>query len=507
MKLYSFVVLLCLSVSFLSAQPAAPQQPPQPPAGLVKPDSNTAPVVRQQEITIGGRKLSYTSTTGMLPLKNSVTGEHEADIFFVAYTLNGTTNPAKRRLTFSFNGGPGSASVWLHMGALGPKRVRMNDDGSLPAAPYHLVPNEGPWLEDTDLVFIDPVGTGYSRAAKPDLGKKFWSVNGDVESVAEFIRLYLARYERWTSPLFLIGESYGTTRAAALSGYLTQQGIALNGVCLVSTILNFQTARFARGNDLPYVLFLPTYTATAWYHKRLPADLQKDLRKTLHEAEAWAIGGYQEALAKGDKLAGAERQSVVDKLARYTGLDKKYLEQADLRVGIQEFIRMLRRDENINVGRLDSRLSGPGVRAVTPTVDFDPSNAAITPPYTATFNQYVRTELGYKTDSRYYILGGGIGRWDWNVEHGYQDVTEGLRSAFAKNPHMKLYIGSGYYDLATPYFAADYTMNHMGLPPAARGNIRAHEYESGHMYYIHLDSLRKMKKDISSFLSWAAPLE
>jgi carboxypeptidase C (cathepsin A) len=441
-----------------------------------------------------------------MPLRNPTSGEHEADIFFIAYTMKGSgSSSAKRRLTFSFNGGPGSASVWLHMGALGPMRVRMNDDGSLPAPPYQLVPNEGTWLEDTDLVFIDPVGTGYSRATKPELGKKFWSVQGDMESVAEFIRMYLTRYERWSSPLIVIGESYGTTRAANIAGYLTQQGIALSGVCLVSTVLNFQTIRFGRGNDLPYMLYLPSYAATAWYHKKLSPDLQKDLRKTLKEVEHWAISGYQEALAKGDKLQGAERKSVLDKMARYTGLDAKYLDEADLRVNIMEFIRQLRRDENVNVGRLDSRLTGAGVRAVTTSVDFDPSNSAIMPPYTATFNDYVRTELGYKTDLKYYILGGGIGQWDWGVDIGYTDVTEGLRSAFAKNPHMKLYVGSGFYDLATPYFAADYTLNHSGLPKGSSANIRTFEYEAGHMYYIHVDSLKKMKKDAANFLEWAAP--
>ena len=500
------VSLLSCSLFLAQAAAAAAAPAPAPATSAVKPEVVTAPVVKQQKLVVNGRTLEYTSTTGMMPLFNPQTKEHEADIFFVAYTLNGVPNKAKRRLTFSFNGGPGSASVWLHMGALGPKRVKMNDDGSLPAAPYQLVPNEGTWLDDTDLVFIDPVGTGYSRATKQELGKKFWGVKGDMESVAEFVRMYLTRYERWSSPLFVVGESYGTTRAANIAGYLTNQGIALNGVMLVSTILNFQTARFTRGNDLPYALFLPTYTATAWYHKRLPADLQKDLRKTLKEVEAWAIGGYSEALAKGDKLQGAERKAVLDKLARYTGLDAKFLDQTELRVNIMEFIRQLRRDENVNVGRLDSRLTGAGERAFTPGVDADPSMSAIIPPYTSTFNDYVRTELGYRNDQQYYVLGGGIGRWDWGVENGFADVTESLRNAFAKNPYMKLYIGSGYYDLATPYFAADYTMNHMGLPKEAWKNIKPYEYEAGHMYYVNLDSLKQFKKDITSFLNWAAPL-
>jgi carboxypeptidase C (cathepsin A) len=493
MRTLFLTTILSLSLWGQAAAPA-----PAPPA------REEPPVVKQQELTVGGRTLRYTSTTGMLPIRNAA-GETEANIFFIAYTLDGVADRSKRRLMFSFNGGPGSASVWLHLGALGPKRVKMNDDGSMPAAPYQLVPNDSTWLDETDLVFIDPVGTGYSRATKPDLARKFFGVQGDIESVGEFIRLYLTRYERWTSPLFLVGESYGTTRAAGLAGYLVEQGIALNGVCLVSTVLQFQTVRFGRANDTPYVLILPTFTATAWYHKRLSADLQKDLRKTLAEAEKFAITEYAEALNKGDKMTAAERKAVVDKIARYTGLDPKYVDQADLRITTQAYMRELQRDKNILVGRLDSRLTGPGLRAVTPTAEFDPSNTAIRPPYTALFAQYVRTELGYKTDAKYYVLGGGIGQWNWGVDNGYAETADSLRQAFAKNPHMKLYVGSGYYDMATPYFAADYTLNHMGLPPQLRQNIRTHEYEAGHMYYIHVPSLQKMKTDVASFLQWATP--
>jgi carboxypeptidase C (cathepsin A) len=461
------------------------------------------PVVRTHEISLHGKALKYTTTTGLMPLRNA-TGEIEANIFFAAYTLDGVTGPAKRRLTFTFNGGPGSSSVWLHLGALGPKRVRMMEDGALPAAPYTLEANTATWLDETDLVFIDPVGTGYSRAAKPDLAKKFHTLTGDVESIGEFIRLYLGKSQRWLSPLFLAGESYGTTRAAGLSGYLADKGIALNGVLLISTVLNFQTIRFNDGNDLPYALYLPSYTATAWYHKKLPAELQKDLQSALRESEQYALSGYPQALMKGSSLTAAERAAAIAKLARLTGLAPAYIERSDLRVEIMPFIRELRRDENIVVGRLDSRLTGPGKPDATQAPEFDPSMSAIRPPYTATFNQYVRGELGYTSDADYHILGGGIGKWDWQTENRYANVSESLRLAFAKNPHMKLYAGSGYYDLATPYFATAYTLNHLGIAPAARANVRAHSYESGHMYYIHVDSLRAMKRDVASFLQWAA---
>lgn len=462
-------------------------------------------MVRKHEITLKGRPLRYTTTTGLMPVRNAE-GATEAHIFYMAYTLDGVTDPSKRRLMFSFNGGPGSSSVWLHLGALGPKRARMLDDGALPPAPYQLVPNEETWLDETDLVFIDPVGTGYSRAVKPDLLAKFTSRTGDIQSVGEFIRLYLTREKRWLSPLFLVGESYGTTRAAGLAGYLIDKGIAFNGIALVSTILNFQTARFTEGNDLPYPLILPTYTATAHYHKRLPAAQQRrPLRELLKEVEQWALGPYSEALAKGDKLPPAERNAAIAKLTAYTGLDARTIDQGELRISLPYFNRALLRDTNQLVGRLDSRLTGPGPRNLSATYEFDPSMSAIRPPYTAAFNHYVRAELGYESDVEYYILGGGIGRWNQNAEGEYVNVSDSLRAAFARNPHMKVYLGAGFYDMATPYFAAYYTLDHMGLAPEVKANVRIHEYEAGHMYYIHVPSLAATKKHITAFLDWATP--
>jgi carboxypeptidase C (cathepsin A) len=464
--------------------------------------SNDKPVITKHEVKVGGRGLKYTVTTGMMPLKNAA-GDTEARIFYIAYTADNAGSPAQRPLMFSFNGGPGSSSVWLHLGALGPKRVRMLDDGGMPAPPYELVDNEYTWLDQTDLVFIDPVGTGYSRAAKPELANKYFGLQGDIASVGEFIRLYLTRYERWSSPLFLVGESYGTTRASGLSGYLIDRGVAFNGIILVSTVMNFATNRFARGNDLPYILFLPTYTATAWYHKKLPPDLQADLRKTLDEVEQWAAGDYATALAKGDKLTPEERQQVIDKLARYTGLDKRYLDNSDLRVEIQHFDKELLRDQKRTVGRLDSRFKGFDALAVSEVPDFDPSLAAIRPPYTAMFNNYVRTDLGFKSDLEYYILGGGVGRWDFGSDNGYADTSEALRSAFAKNPYMKLFVASGYYDLATPYFATQYTLKHMGLEPSLSGNVQTGYYEAGHMMYIEKNSIAQLKRDVTAFIQSA----
>jgi carboxypeptidase C (cathepsin A) len=407
---------------------------------------------------------------------------------------------------FSFNGGPGSSSVWLHLGALGPRRVQMLPDGAMPPPPFQLVDNEHTWLDFTDLVFIDPVGTGYSRAARPELASRYFGLQGDIQSVGEFIRLYLVRNQRWTSPLYLVGESYGTTRAAGLSGYLVDRGVAFNGVMLVSTIMNFQTARFARGNDLPYVLFLPTYTAIARYHKRLAPDLQGgDLRKLLDEVERWAATDYTVALAKGDRLTPSERQEVVDRLNRYTGLSKTFIENSDLRIEIQRFDKELLRDQKRTVGRLDGRFKGIDDLAVSERPDFDPSMAAIRPPYTATFNQYVRSELGFRSDLEYFILGGGVGRWDFGSDNAYADTSDALRSAFNKNPYMKLFVASGYYDLATPYFAAEYTLRHMGLDPALRANVTTTFYEAGHMMYVDQTSLAQLKRDAADFVRAAAP--
>lgn len=465
-------------------------------------DTEAAPIVTHHKIEIDGKPFEYTATTGMLPLKSD-TGEVEAGVFFVAYRKKG--GRASRPLTFSFNGGPGSSSVWLHLGAVGPKRVKMLADGGLPPPPYELADNPHTWLRHSDLVFIDPVGTGYSRPANKDLGEKFWGLKGDVESVGEFIRLYLSRYERWSSPLYLVGESYGTTRAAGLAGHLIDLGVAFNGILLVSSILNFQTARFNKGNDLPYVLFLPTYTATAWYHNRLTQDLQTDLPATLREVEAWAGGEYTLALAKGDSLSDRERASVAKKLARYTGLGVDYCLATDLRVNIHRFCKELLRHERRTVGRLDSRFKGIDSDASGETPQHDPAMSAIRPPYTAMFNDHVRRELGYKTDAPYHILGGDRKLWevwDWGkAGEGHPDTSEALRVAFSKNPYMRVFIASGFYDLATPYFATQYTLAHMGLDPSLRDNIATGQYEAGHMMYIHEPSLERLQEDVRKFYS------
>jgi carboxypeptidase C (cathepsin A) len=494
-----FAIVSAVAFSQPPRTPAAPATPAPAPVSD-KPLVEESPVVSKHQIRANGKTLSYTATAGMMPIR-SAQGEIEANLFYVSYVLDGTTDSSKRPLTVAFNGGPGSASVWLHMGCIGPKRVKMMDDGALPAAPYQLVDNDNTWLDQTDLVFVDPVGTGFSRAANETLRKKFNGIQGDVESVGEFIRLFLTRNERWSSPLYLAGESYGTTRAAGLSGYLVDQGVAFNGVILLSTVLNFETILFAQGNDLPYMLYLPSYTATAFYHKKLAPDLQKSLEVTLKEAEKLAVGGYNEALAKGDLLTGAEHKEIVEKVARLTGIDPKYVDRSELRMELMHFLRELLRDEKTMAGRLDSRLTGPAPLNTSEAAEFDPSMTAIRPPYTSMFNQYARAELGYKTDATYYVLGGGILPWDYGQQNQnkYVDVSDSLRSAFAKNPHMKVFVGCGYYDMATPYFAAEYTFSHMGLHPSVRKNVTFQYYNAGHMFYIDVPSHKKLKNDISEF--------
>ncbi len=497
--------ILLLAAIVLQVLPLQAQQRQAPdsarPAPPVAPGADQPPVVTQHQVTAGGRTLRYTVTTGLMPMKNAQ-GVTEAQIFFMAYTLDGA-QPGTRPLMFSFNGGPGSSSVWLHLGALGPRRVRMEDDGWLPAAPYRLVDNDHTWLEFTDLVFIDPVGTGFSRAATQELGRRFWGFRGDVESVGQFIRLYLTRHERWSSPLFLVGESYGTTRAAGLSRWLVDHGIGLNGVVLVSTILNFQTARFGSGNDLPFALFVPTYAATAWHHQRLARDLQGDLRRTLTQVEQWVDGDYTAALQKGDALSAEERTRVADQLARYTGLTPEFVDRYNLRISLGVFQKELLRSQARTVGRLDTRFTGWDAIAGGESPEFDPSMAAIRPPYTSAFNDYVRRELGFKSDLEYHILGGGIGPWTYESDNAFVDIGEQLRGAWARNPHMRLFVAFGYYDAATPYFAAEYTVRHMRLPPELKARIATGYYEAGHMMYIHLPSLAKLTADVRGFVRTA----
>lgn len=480
-----------------------------------KPEVQDKLVETKHSITLNGTKIAYTVTTGTLVLKQETEkdgaseGEKpKATFFFIAYTRDDVSDPRTRPLTFSFNGGPGSSSVWLHLGLLGPRRTAMTDIGDLPPPPYQLVDNSYSLLDETDLVFIDPVGTGYSRPVTGEKGSEFHSFKSDVESVGDFIRVYTTRYGRWLSPKFLIGESYGTTRAAGLSGYLQERhGLYLNGIMLVSSILNFATADFHVGNDLPHIMFLPTFTATAWYHKRLDAELQSDLRAALKEAEQFALTEYTLALMKGDALTAEERAPIAQKLARLTGLTPDYIERTNLRIDIFRFIKELLRDQRRTVGRLDSRFQGVERDAAGESIENDPSFSNIIGPYTATFYDYVRRELKFESDLPYEILSLKVNaQWSFSEhENQYLNVAETLRKAMSINPHLHVFVANGYYDLATPYLATEYTFHHLGLDESLRGNISMTYYEAGHMMYIHIPSLAQLKQDLTKFIHAAIP--
>ncbi|MFZ5879238.1 MAG: S10 family peptidase [Chloroflexota bacterium] len=476
-----------------------------------KPTPKDNLVQTQHSVVIGGQEVKYTVTAGTMVMKEE-TGDREkeaggekprAQVFFVAYTKDDVEDKSKRPITFSFNGGPGSSSVWLHLGTLGPRRVVLEFDGNLPRPPFQLADNEFSLIDETDLVFIDPISTGYSRPVEGQKPKDWHGFKKDIESVGDFIRLYTTRYGRWLSPKFLAGESYGTTRAAGLSGYLQgRHGMYLNGLMLISAVLDFTTIDFQVNNDLPYIMFLPGYAATAWYHGAL--RVRKPLQKLLAEVEKFAQGEYASALLKGDSLSKRERAAVIEKMARYTGLSVDFIERSNLRINDQHFFKELLRSRGLTVGRLDSRFTGVDRLGVTQQPEYDPLLTNVLGPYTAAFYDYVRSELKFETDIQYEILSGFVHPWSYaEFEGRFVHVGETLRSAMTYNPHLKVFVANGYFDLGTPYFATEYTFDHLGLDESVRGNVSMEYYEAGHMMYIHLPSLEALKKDLAEFIQGA----
>ncbi len=497
----SAIRYLCAAALFLFGMNLCFAQQPAPPPDKAaeKPKEEKKPPAPEEKVVqtkhtlkIGGQEIKYTATAGTILLKLE-DGTPKASIFYVAYAKDDVGDASQRPLTFSFNGGPGSASVWLHLGLFGPRRVQMGDAGALLPPPYKLVDNDASLLDISDLVFIDPVSTGYSRAVPGEAPKQFHGVEEDVESVADFIRLYTTRNKRWSSPKFLAGESYGTTRAAGLSGYLQQRyGMYLNGIVLISAILNFETAEFDTGNDFPYILYLPTYTAIAWYHKKLSPDLQGDLQKAIEESRKFAVGEYADALMAGDALPAPRRSEITQKLARLTGLSLDYIDRANLRIEIMRFTKELLRNERRTIGRIDARFTG---------IDHDASIAAIIGPYSGMLNDYVRNDLKFDSDLPYEVLTGRVRPWNYSpYENRYVNVAETLRVAMTQNPFLHVFVAKGYYDLATPFLAADYTFDHLGLDPTLRGHLNGAYYEAGHMMYVHPPSLAKLKADIAKFI-------
>ena len=528
--LFSLALAGCLTFRTLGADPTPAPSPKDKPA---EPDKKSAdkeaeppaPVVTDHTLTLpGGRVLKYKATAGYLTLRDTdeskesrpkgdgkdepidpLKGKPKAQVFFVAYTLDPAPDPATRPVTFSFNGGPGSSSVWLHLGALGPRRAQLTDQGEAPPPPYKLVDNESTWLDLTDLVFIDPVSTGYSRAVAGEGSNQFHGYVEDIASVGEFIRLYLSHHARWSSPKFIVGESYGTTRAAGLSDYLQEKhGIYLNGITLVSSVLDFQTIAFDPGNNLPFSLYLPTYAAAAWYHKRLAPDLQaQPLADVLKGAEQFANNEYLLALAHGDAVPADERAKVADTLARFTGLPAAQWAQQNLRETDARFFDDLLKDKGRSIGRYDARYTGIRYHPGTQDYDFDPSYEAVHGPFTSAFNDYVRRELKYESDLPYHILT-GVEPWNFNnVQNSYLDVAENLRQAMSRHPYLKVLVCCGYFDLATPYFAAQHAVAQMNLDPAIRNNLAMTYYPAGHMIYVQKESREKFRQDFEGFVNGA----
>lgn len=491
---------MCLSVQFTFAQKNNPEVAEKATQDYSKPADGL--VRTKGSVTIKGKVINYTATTGYMPMK-SEDGKLKANIFFTAYTKDGVSDLDKRPITYTFNGGPGSASIWLHMGVIGPKRIVMSDKGDALSAPYSYTNNEFSWLDQSDLVFIDPVGTGFSRAA-PGVDKaEFQGYVEDIQSVGEFIKLYTSKNKRWGSPKYLAGESYGTTRASGLAEYLQSAfKMYVNGVVLISAVLNFQTIQFVIGNDLPYPLYLPSYAATSHYYNKLGAAYQaKSVKALTEEVEKFAMTDYATALMKGDQYPKDKYDAVVKKLVEYTGLSEAFIRQTNLRINLAQYNKELLRKEGKTVGRLDSRFTGVDFNDTGSNNEFDPSNTGtISGPYTHGLMNYLAKELNYTNDLTYYTLGGGIGRWNYsNVQNKYLNVAESLRKAMAQSPSLKVWVLGGYYDFATPYFASKYVMEHMGLRPEQQKNVDFTYYEAGHMLYIHMPSLKQMKIDADAY--------
>lgn len=460
-------------------------------------------VEAEGQVTIDGKEVAYRTKTGHKIVRKD-DGTPLAAIFYIAY-LKKDAEASNRPLTFSFNGGPGSSSVWLHMGLLGPRVVKMGKEGEMLKPPFTLRDNPWSLLDKTDLVFIDPVSTGFSRPATGQDRKQFHGVNEDISSVGDFIAGWTSEHERWSSPKFIIGESYGTTRAAGLAGYLQRRhGLFPNGLMLVSAILDWLPDSHRPGNDMGYMTYLPTMTATAWYHKKLPQDLASlSLEAVVEKSRQFAFGDYYLALLQGDGLPEDQHKKIVAELARFTGLSADYIEDAKLRVRPGRFYKELLRDRRQTVGRLDSRFTGVDGDAAGESNEYDPSMAAIMGPYSHMVKDYIANKLNYKTELTYNIFG-PVRPWNYAPYHNrYVNVAETLRAAMTYNPELKIYVANGYYDFATPFGATEYTIDHMMLEPRHYQNISMFYYPAGHMMYIQEASLIQMRKDLVTWMESA----
>ena len=487
--------------------PAPTDDKPKPVEAEAKPAEPVDDLVTTRHtLKVGRRRLRYTATAGRIVLreedhKDGTFAGHKAraELSMTSYVLD-DADARTRPVTFAFNGGPGSSSVWLHLGLLGPRRVLSGDVGALEPPPYDLVDNAESLLAVSDLVFIDPMSTGYSRAVEGGKPGEYHGYQKDVESVAELIRLWTSRNGRWMSPKFVAGESYGTLRGAALAEHLqARYGMYLNGLILISSVLDLSSVDFDnQRNDRAHALYLPTYAAVAHYHGR---HGRRSLRTVLDEAEAYAARDYPWVLSRGSRLTTAERAEAVSTLARLSGLTEDYVDRADLRIEHWRYFTELLRDERLSVGRLDARFTGPAAAAIAENMDADPSHDAITGPYAAAWNHYVRDELGYGSDLHYEQISRLVHPWSFKDFEGRPvDVSPKLERAMRQNPHLKVHIAYGYYDGATPHFAAEDVVAHLQIPADRLADIEHAYYEAGHMMYVHEPSRIQQSDDLAQFV-------
>lgn len=498
------LLIFCSAISWSQEQSPQSHDTPRSSAAQRGGDEDiaeTAPVITHHQVTVAGKTLKYTAAAGRLLIKPE-NGPAQATMFFTAYNLDGQ-DAHTRPLTFVFNGGPGTATAWLHIGALGPRKISLDREGGVPAPPYVLVDNADTILDRTDLVFIDAPGTGFSRVS-PAMGKQLYNVMSDADAFYKFIRLYLTRYQRWRSPLFLFGESYGTTRAAALANYLEDNSIPVNGVALLSVGLDFQTLMPGNLNDLPHQVIMPSYTMIASYHKKLAPELTADLDATVKKVQQWCATEYAQALALGAHLPAEKRKQIVAQLAAYTGLTPELIEENDLRIEPQVFMHNLLKDRKLEVGRVDGRFASPMPQSSSHEPFFDPAMAAMFPAFNAAMNDYAENELDYKSELPYVIWNfEGINRaWEWGRGiDGYPQTATALQSAMAKNKYIKVLVMEGMYDLATPFYASAYTFDHLRLTPELRKNISFANFKGGHMVYNDADAMKEMKHALDIWYS------
>ncbi|MBA3602603.1 MAG: peptidase S10 [Parachlamydiaceae bacterium] len=468
----------------------ASEQQSKPLIPVVEKESTT-----EGQIVLNGQTIPYIATAGTYSFKDEH-GVTKAQFFYVAYARSDVENPSLRPVTFSFNGGPGAASAWMHMGLLGPKRVVVTN-----SPPYSYTDNKFSLLDVTDLVFIDPVSTGYSRPSQGEDLNQFHGVEGDVKSIAEFVRLFVTRKSRWESPKYLIGASYGSMRAVKLANYLLDEFyMTFNGIILVSSVLDFQTIDTTDfNNNLSSILFLPSYTATAWNFKTLDPTLQKDFNNTLNLVKDFAMNEYALALMQGDRLTPERRKKVIDKLSLYTGLTPQLIERANLRVQPSVFMKNLLIQENKLLGRFDGRVTGGALEVDSPHAEYDPSFEALLSPFTAIFNQYVRNELKWTVDDEYKLLT-NVQPWTYDgANNRYLNTISNLREVMIRMPEFRVFVASGYFDLATPFFGTDYTFNRLNIRPSAANRVTMKYYPGGHMMYVDPHSVESLSKDLHAF--------